>query len=155
MNDAPQSPANTAPEPNKPKALKSPAVSSASTQDKSQMMESNPEFKKPRDQSLIWMTLRLSNTVNLMKESKNLSGKRMNRSLSDSFQVMTSPRGELKIFMDTQNTRELILDLEDEVMFTLLDGGFEEELLNHGLSIGLSGSQINDYAQLQKDPRFD
>ena len=152
VNDAPQSPANTAPEPNKPKALKSPAVSSVSTQDKSQMMESNPEFKKRQETAKFDLDdAQVEQYGQLDEGIQKFIREEDEQIVERLFSGNDFSKGRVEDFYGySENTRELILDLEDEVMFTLLDGGFEEELLNHGLSIGLSGSQINDYAQLPK-----
>ena len=48
----------------------------------------------------------------------------------------------------SEDTRDLILGLEDGVMFSLLDEPYSEEVLNHGLRVGLSKDQLNHYSEL-------
>ena len=119
-------------------------------QDKAQLLENNPEFKKRQETAMFDLDDaevdrygELSKVVqNFVQAEDEVVVKRLFS--ENGFK----PDRVEKFYGYSVDTRKLILSLEDDEMFSLLDSKYEESVLYHGLSVGLSKNQITWYAEL-------
>lgn len=122
-------------------------------QDKAQLLENNPEFKMRQETAIFDLDdAQVERYGQLSKEVQDF----IKTDQEDVVKRLLSESGFGSVRVEdfygyTEGTRNLLLELEDERMFSMLDGQYEESVLNHGLSIGLTETQISNYAQLGND----
>ncbi len=149
--------ATPAAEPKKAAVLTPAKQQNAPSQDKAQLLESNPEFKRRQEVAKFGMD------ESQVEQYSTLSPAFQERVKSEDPAVVTRLFNESEFqtsrvenfYGYSKETRELMLGLDDSFMFGLLDADFSDLVLSEALSINLNRGQVERYDQLERGAQLE